>query len=99
MVLRRLPLVMESSVSLAIKAGAPAGPDLLKIIEKNQGARAVAADDKKIKIGTMVRLLYPDHPIYGIVIEYQDPYHVMIHWNDGYIFPVHVGDLEIVSLV
>ena len=98
MALRRLPLVMENSANLAIRVGVMEAPSLLKVIEKNRGAKAVAAEDKKIKIGTMVRLLYPDHPIYGIVIEYQDPYHVMIHWNDGYIFPVHTGDIEVVSL-
>ena len=96
--LKKLPLVMESLVSLVTKVEAKAEPDRLKNIEKSQGAKVVADDDdKKIKVGAMVKLLYPDSPVCGIVVSYQDDYHVLIHWTDGYIFPVHTEDLEVVS--
>ena len=96
--LKKLPLAMESSVSSATKVGAMAGPDRRKNIEKSQGAKVVAdEEDRKIKVGAMVKLLYPDSPIYGIVVNYEDDYHVLVHWVDGYIFPVHTEDLEVVS--
>ena len=75
-----------------------AEPGRRKNIEKSQGAKVVAdEEDRKIKVGAMVKLLYPDSPIYGIVVNYEDDYHVLVHWVDGYIFPVHTEDLEVVS--
>ena len=46
----------------------------------------------------MVKLLYPDSSVCGIVVGYEDDYHVLIHWTDGNIFPVHTEDLEVVSV-
>ena len=96
--LKKRLLAMENLVNLAAKAVEKTELDRLKNIEKNQEVKVVADEDKgKIKIGTMVKLLYPDSSACGIVVGYEDDYHVLIHWTDGYIFPVHTEDLEVVS--
>ena len=60
-------------------------------------AREQEEGDRPIKIGSLVKMIHPDTNPLGIVVSYEDDYHVNVHWLDEYFFPIHVQDIDVVS--
>lgn len=53
---------------------------------------------RPIAIGSLVKMIYPASNPLGIVLGYEDDYHVFVYWFDEYSFPIHVQDISVVSL-
>ena len=89
---------MENSVSTAIRVEGREVLDLQKHTGKDHVAKvSKESEAKRIKIGSLVKMIHPDTNPLGIVLSYEDDYHVFVHWMDEYFFPIHVQDIEVVS--
>ena len=72
-------------------------PSHQKIIGRNHVDKEQDDADRPIKIGSLVKMLHPDTNPLGIVMSYEDDYHVWVNWLDEYSFPIQVQDKDVIS--